>query len=170
MPEKEGGKQPQASLVTSRQRGLFFILPLFFLHSGRARALSRAGADLLSAPLSGFPPVLSQPRRGAGPRSRPQRPGGKGWRQPSWLQGRHSPSVLDRLFPKLSSTIHRAQLAWPSEPAIVSLVTHLRQTPLEILDKVGSRDRFNFIPVAKHLVFVSWFPQAPSSLVGMAFC
>lgn len=52
----------------------------------------------------------------------------------------------------------------------MSLVTHLHQTPLEILDKVGSRDIFNFIPVVKHLVLVSWFPQIPGSPVETVFC
>lgn len=37
-------------------------------------------------------------------------------------------NVFDHLFPKLCLNIHRAQLAWPSEPAIVFLVTHSHQT------------------------------------------
>lgn len=47
--------------------------------------------------------------------------------------------------------------------SIVSLVTHSHQTPLEMLEKVGSRDIFSFIPVVKHLVFVSWFAQTLGS-------
>lgn len=104
----------------------------------------------------GFPPVLGQPRRGAwGPRARLQLAGlEKDGGNPPGFVGRRSPGVLDRLFPKLCLNIHRAQLAWHSEAAIVSLVTHLHQTPLEILDKVGSRDICSFIPVVKHLVLV----------------
>ena len=118
---------------------------------------------------SGFPPVLSQPWRGAwGPRAACSWRGWKGWRQPSWLRGRRSPGVLDRLFPRLCFNIHRAQLAWHSEAAIVSVVTHLHQTPLEILDKVGSRDIYSFIPVVKHFMVPSnlWLPSGKGLLLA----
>lgn len=141
---------------------------LFFLQREkacrRARALSRAGRDLLLALCFGFPPVLIQPPRGASgcPAARSWRVW-KGRRQPFWLLGRHIPKSLDHLLPKFCLHILQAQLVWHSEAAIVSLVTHSHQTSLELLEKMGSRDIFSFIPVVKHFVFISWFAHIPGS-------
>lgn len=72
--------------------------------------------------------------------------------------GRCGPEGLGHLSPGLC--LHRAQLGWHSGPAIVFLVTHSHQTLLEILDKVGSRDIFSFIPAVKYLLFVSCLLRA----------
>lgn len=128
----------------------------------RASALSQAGRDLLPALFFGFPPVLIQPLRGArGCRATRSWRVCKDWRLGFRLWGRHSPSVLDHLFPKLCLTIPPAQLAWHSEPAIVSLVTHSHHTALEILDVVGSRDIFSFISNGKTFGVCLMVPSNP---------
>lgn len=85
-------------------------------------------------------------------------PGGRvGRREPLWLWRRRrafGPSSPQPLF-----TYPPSSAGLALRTSIVSLVTHSHQTPLDMLEKVGSRDIFSFIPVVKHLVFVSWFAQ-----------
>lgn len=68
---------------------------------------------------------------------------------------------MDHLFPKLCLNTRRGQLAWHSDPAIVSLMTHSHQAPLEILDKVGSRDILNFISSGKRFGVFLMVPSDP---------
>ena len=111
--------------------------------------------------------------RSVGPQSRLQLVGLERMEATLLASGPAQPGCFGPSFPQ-TLNIQRAQLAWHSEAAIVSLVTHLPQTPLEILDKVGSRDICSFIPVVKHLVFVhgslkSLAPQWKRSSAGRAW-
>lgn len=102
--------------------------------------------------------VLVQPPRGAWGRGAAR----------AWPGGQEGPALAlaqaQSVWPVWSSP--RPLFTYPPSSAglalrtgIVSLVTHSHQTPLEMLEKVGSRDIFGFIPVVKHLVFVSRFAQ-----------
>lgn len=142
---------------------------LFFLQRGKEHGLSQSAVTgrqrFIARFVFGFPPVLIQPLRGVwGCRAACSGWVWKGERQPFRLQGRHSLSVLDCPPPPPPPALleyPRAQLAWHLEPAIVSVVTHSHQTPLEILDKVGSRDIFNFISSGKTFGVCLMAPSKP---------
>lgn len=163
---RKSEKQPPAPLITLLILGIVIHYVSFFSFRERkhrrARALSWAGRDLLPALFFGFPPRSSSSSL-RGERGAAELP---------------APGLAGRRDRRTALALAQAQSVWPvwSSPrplftyppssaglalrtGIVSLVTHSHQTPLEMLEKVGSRDIFGFIPVVKHLVFVSRFAQ-----------
>lgn len=163
---RKSEKQPPAPLITLLILGIVIHYVSFFSFRERkhrrARALSWAGRDLLPALFFGFPPCSSSSSL-RGERGAAELP---------------APGLAGRRDRRTALALAQAQSVWPvwSSPrplftyppssaglalrtGIVSLVTHSHQTLLEMLEKVGSRDIFGFIPVVKHLVFVSRFAQ-----------
>lgn len=147
---------------------------LFFLQREkacrRARALSRAGRDLLLALCFGFPPVLVQPLRVAWgcPVARHWRVW-KGRRQPFWLLGRHSPTGLPSLAQVLfTHPPGSAGLALRSSHCVLgdSLAPNLPGTSGEN----GFQGHFQFYSSGKTFCVYLMVCSHPWLLVETAFC